>query len=172
MIFELLTWLKAVGIVSLPFIKMFSLWICYQMGIGYIAWATARFYSTNCAGPGISGFVSSLFTMGSPICISAWISHAAFVTIYVTAFIAAVVFGIMWFWKKFNNDKTIQNLKLELNNLKQKFDYKSPSQIQKKEIYKNIDKHFSSYHTVNAPAADTQKTEFKSGNNKDKIYSL
>ena len=109
MVLGFIAWVKALGIVCLPFIKIAALWFSYQLGIGYVAWATARFYSTHCAGPGLNGFITSLFTMGSPICISAWISHAAFVVIYVTAFVAAVVFGVMWVWKRLTNDKTIKN---------------------------------------------------------------
>lgn len=120
MILGFIAWVKALCVVSIPFIKIAALWVCYQLGIGYIAWATARFYSTHCAGPGLNGFVSSLFTMGSPICISAWISHAAFVAIYVTAFVAAVVFGVMWIWKRMTNDKIIKNLYDEINHLNRK----------------------------------------------------
>ena len=118
MVLGFIAWVKALGIVCLPFIKIAALWFSYQLGIGYVAWATARFYSTHCAGPGLNGFITSLFTMGSPICISAWISHAAFVVIYVTAFVAAVVFGVMWVWKRLTNDKTIKNLHDEINNLR------------------------------------------------------
>ena len=34
---EILVWIKSLGIVCFPFIKMFSLWVCYQLGIGYLA---------------------------------------------------------------------------------------------------------------------------------------
>lgn len=117
---DILVWCKALGIVCMPFIKITALWLSYQLGIGYLAWATARFYSTHCAGPGFQGFISSLFSMGSPICISAWLSHAAFVVIYVTAIVAAVVFGLMWFWKRLANDKTIKILHEEIHLLRSK----------------------------------------------------
>ena len=113
----ILQWLHALMIVCTPFVKIVSLWIFYQLGMGYIAWSTARFYSINCAAPGLAGYISSLLTMGSPICISAWISHTAFVAIYIASFIGAVIFSIMWFLKKLTNDKIVKDLQSEINSL-------------------------------------------------------
>ena len=100
-------WFSALFVVCTPFIKMALIWFAWQTGIGWLAWSTARFYSNHCAAPGINGFISSLFSMGSPICISAWFSHAAFVVAYITAFIAAVLLIILWLWKRVTQDKNI-----------------------------------------------------------------
>ena len=85
-IIGLWNWFLALGVVASPFVKIFMIWLGWQLGLGAMAWGTARFYSENCAASGISGFFSSLFTMGSPVCISAWVGVAAFSIAYITAF--------------------------------------------------------------------------------------
>ena len=110
-------WFSALFVVCTPFIKMALIWFAWQTGIGWLAWSTARFYSNHCAAPGINGFISSLFSMGSPICISAWFSHAAFVIAYITAFIAAVLLVILWLWKHVTRDKNIVLLRQQISSL-------------------------------------------------------
>ena len=113
-------WCSALLVVCSPFIKIALLWLGWQTGVGWAAWSTARFYSNNCAAAGFWGFTSSLFTMGSPICVGAWFSHAAFVVAYVTAFITAVLVVILWLWKRITQDKSIQLLKQEIASLNTK----------------------------------------------------
>jgi hypothetical protein len=114
------SWCSALLVVCSPFIKIALLWVGWQTGVGWAAWSTARFYSNNCAAPGLWGFTSSLFTMGSPICIGAWFSHAAFVVAYVTAFITAVLVVMLWLWKHITQDKSVQLLKQEIYSLNAK----------------------------------------------------
>ena len=111
-------WLLALGVVASPFIKIFMIWLGWQLGLGAMAWGTARFYSENCAAPGISGFLSSLFTMGSPVCISAWVGVAAFSIAYITAFIAAVMLVVVWLWNRTMRDSVVRKLMGEISQLK------------------------------------------------------
>ena len=90
--------------------QMAILWFGWQAGIGWLAWSTARFYSNNCAAPGFSGFISSLSTMGSPICLGAWFSHAAFVVAYITAFVVAVLVVVLWLWNRIIQDRGYETI--------------------------------------------------------------
>ena len=119
----MLDWLYALAIVCQPFAKMALIWLSYQVGLGGIAWSSARFYSTHCAAPGIHGFISSLFTMGSPICISMWFTHAAFLVAYVCAFVATIVFIFVWLWNRVTKDPIIRSLRLEIATLKDQTGY-------------------------------------------------
>ena len=116
----LIAWLKALTVVCMPFIEMGLIWLGWQVGIGWMAWSTARFYSSNCAPAGVSGFVSSLFTMGSPVCIGAWFSHATFVVAYITAFAVAVLLVTLWLWNRITKDSTVKRLQVELDTLRGK----------------------------------------------------
>ena len=121
---NMLDWLYAFAIVCQPFAKMALIWLGYQVGLGGIAWSSARFYSKHCAASGLHGFISSLFTMGSPICISAWFTHAAFLVAYVCAFVATIVFIFVWLWNRATNDPIIRSLRLEIATLKNQTGYK------------------------------------------------
>lgn len=114
----LIGWFKALFIVSSPFLKMGAIWAAGQLGIAWLAWSTARFYSIHCAPPGITGFAQSLFTMGGPVCISAWASHTAFVAIYITAFIVTITYVVMKGWNTLSRDKTVLKLQEEIQILK------------------------------------------------------
>ncbi len=116
----LIAWLKALTVVCMPFFEMALIWLGWQVGIGWMAWSTARFYSSNCAPAGVSGFVSSLFTMGSPVCIGAWFSHATFVVAYITAFAVAVLLVTLWLWNRITKDNTVKRLRVELDTLRGK----------------------------------------------------
>ena len=99
----ILVWGKALVVVASPFIKMAALWLSWQLGIGFLAWSTARFYGINCAPPGFSGYIGALFAMGNPICVSAWFSHGAFVVAYIASFVAAMLIAMIWLWKQTNS---------------------------------------------------------------------
>ena len=116
----LIAWLRALTVVCMPFLKMALVWLGWQVGIGWMAWSTARFYSSNCAPAGVSGFISSLFTMGSPVCIGAWFSHATFVVAYITAFAVAVLLVTLWLWNRITKDNTVKRLRVELDTLRGK----------------------------------------------------
>ena len=107
---------------------MAMIWLTWQAGIGLMAWGTARFYAQNCAAAGVRGYFSSLFSMGSPVCISAWFSHGAFVVAYVTAFIVAILFTIIWLWNRVTKDPIIANLKNEISILRETIQQISPKQ--------------------------------------------
>ena len=111
-------WCKALFTVITPLIKIIMLWLSWQLGIGVLAWSTARFYGINCAPPGFTGFMASLFAMGNPICVSAWFSHGAFVVAYITSFIAAILISLLWLWKRTTAYPMIQKLREELETLK------------------------------------------------------
>lgn len=117
---SLWNWTAALTVVAAPFINMALLWFGWQVGIGWMAWSTARFYSTNCAAAGVNGFISSLFTMGSPICIAAWFSHATFVVAYITAFAVAVLLVTLWLWNHITQDRGVKRLQKELATLRSK----------------------------------------------------
>ena len=89
-----------------------------QLGVGFTAWSTARFYGVHCTPPGINGYVTSLVTMGSPICISTWISHAGFVITYITSFMVASMLIMLYCRKKTDSVNLIKKLKKELKELK------------------------------------------------------
>ncbi len=125
-------WICALWVVCQPFAKMAAIWLGYQVSLGGIAWSSARFYSDNCAAPGFNGFVSSLFTMGSPICISMWFTHAAFVVAYVCAFVATVVFIFVWLYNRATTDPLVQALRLEVATLKGRLN-RNPKQPEKRE---------------------------------------
>ena len=114
----MLDWLCALGTVLKPIIYSAGIWLTWQLGIGVMAWSTARFYGINCAPPGLSGFISSLFAMGNPICVSTWLSHAAFVVTYVASFIAAVMITIIWVWRRAAAYPVIHQLRQEIADLK------------------------------------------------------
>ena len=123
---SLLNWLSALTVVCAPFLEMGLIWIGWQVGIGWMAWSTARFYSSNCAPAGASGFISSLFTMGSPVCIGAWFSHATFVVAYITAFAVAVLLVTLWLWNRITKDSTVKRLRVELDTLRGKLNNREP----------------------------------------------
>ena len=127
---SLWNWLTALSVVCLPFINLAALWLAWRTGIGWAAWSSARFYSNNCAPSGVSGFFTSLFTMGSPICISAWFSHAAFVVAYITAFVVAVMVVSLWLWNRVTGDRNVKQLQAEIEKLRAK------AQIKKSEMMK------------------------------------
>ena len=110
-------WCSALCVVFSPFIKMTFLWFSWQLGLGWLAWSTARFYSNNCAAAGLNGYISSLFTMGSPICLSAWFSHGAFVVAYITAFITAVFIVLLWVWNRITQNPRVKLLHHKINSL-------------------------------------------------------
>tara|TARA_Y100000817_G_scaffold312746_1_gene307266 strand:+ start:1432 stop:1791 length:360 start_codon:yes stop_codon:yes gene_type:complete len=110
----IIIWGKSLLVVCKPFIQTAIIWLLWQVGIGFTAWSAARFYGIHCAPPGVNGFVSSLVLMGSPICISAWISHAGFVITYITSFIVSCMIIILWCWKKTNNTGIIQQIRTEM----------------------------------------------------------
>lgn len=126
-------WFSALAVVSAPFLQMAFVWLGWQVGIGWLAWSTARFYSSNCAPAGISGLISSLFTMGSPVCIGAWFSHATFVVAYITAFIVAVLLVTLWLWNYVTKDSNVKKLQKELAILRGKMNKKTPK-IQSPEV--------------------------------------
>lgn len=126
-------WFSALAVVCAPFLEMAIIWLGWQVGIGWLAWSTARFYSSNCAPTGVSGFISSLFTMGSPVCIGAWFSHATFVVAYITAFAVAVLLVTLWLWNRVTKDSNVKKLQKELAILRGKMSEKS-SAIQQPEI--------------------------------------
>jgi len=124
---SLWNWLTALSVVCLPFLNMAAVWWAWQAGIGWAAWSTARFYSNNCAPAGVSGYITSLFTMGSPICISAWFSHAAFVVAYITAFVVAVMVVSLWLWNRVTGDQNVKKLQAEVERLRGKTLMKMPN---------------------------------------------
>jgi len=126
----LMVWCKALFVVMTPFIKMITLWMSWQLGIGALAWSTARFYGINCAPPGFTGFMASLFAMGNPICVSAWFSHGAFVVAYITSFIATILISFLWLWKKTTAYPMIQNLREEIQLLKKQI----PKSVESKKL--------------------------------------
>ena len=119
-------WLSALFVVCTPFINMALIWLGWQAGVGCLAWSTARFYSNNCAAPGVHGFISSLFTMGSPICVGAWFSHAAFAIAYITSFVAAILIVTLWLWNRIAQDSNIKKLQKEVATLQGKMKDTSP----------------------------------------------
>ena len=114
----LIAWGKALIVVIGPFLKLAAIWSAWQLGIGCMAWGTARFYSINCAPPGLTGYFASLFAMGNPICVSAWFSHAAFVVAYIASFVAALLIAMIWVWKQSSAYPMIRKLRKELEELK------------------------------------------------------
>jgi hypothetical protein len=58
--------------------------------------------------------------MGSPICISAWFSHAAFVVAYITAFVVAVMVVSLWLWNRVTGDQNVKKLQAEVKRLRTK----------------------------------------------------
>jgi len=114
---SIVQWFSALAVVCAPFFEMGLLWLGWQVGIGWLAWSTARFYSSNCAPAGISGFCSSLFTMGSPVCIGAWFSHATFVVAYITAFVVAVLLVTLCLWNRVTKDSNVKKLQKEIEQL-------------------------------------------------------
>ena len=115
---DILVWGKSFVIVVLPFLKMALLWVAWQLGVGGFAWSSARIYSFNCAPPGVSGYVISLFSMGNPICVSLWFSHAAFVVAYITSFVAAILIVLIWLYKRSSAYPMIKRLQIEIKELK------------------------------------------------------
>ena len=116
---EILLWGKSALIVLKPFAQTAFIWLCWQTGIGFLAWSSARFYGINCAPPGINGYISSLFSMGSPICISTWISHTGMVVPYEFSFVAASMLSVLWIWKKTATiSPVIKKLQDEIKDLK------------------------------------------------------
>ena len=138
MLISLCNWFAALMVVAQPFIQMAILWFGWQMGIGWLAWSTARFYSNNCATPGFSGFISSLSTMGSPICLGAWFSHAAFVVAYITAFVVAVLVVVLWLWNRIVQDRGVKRLQIEIAHLKAQIQKKPPMIFQKKDLQSGV----------------------------------
>ena len=122
----LIVWLSSLFVVCTPFINMALIWLGWQAGIGCLVWSTARFYSNNCAAPGVHGFISSLFTMGSPICVGAWFSHAAFAIAYITSFVAAILIVTLWLWNRIAQDSNIKKLQKEVATLQGKMKDTSP----------------------------------------------
>ena len=114
------------------------IWLGWQVGLGWLAWSTARFYSSNCAPPGTHGFVSSLFTMGSPVCIGTWFSHATFVIAYITAFVVAVLLVTLWLWNRVTQDSTVKKLQKELAALQGKMKDTSPELEQTQHVSDEI----------------------------------
>ena len=135
---SLWTWLSAFAVVCTPFIEMGLIWLGWQVGLGWLAWSTARFYSSNCAPPGTHGFVSSLFTMGSPVCIGTWFSHATFVIAYITAFVVAVLLVTLWLWNRVTQDSTVKKLQKELAALQGKMKDTSPELEQTQHVSDEI----------------------------------
>jgi len=131
---SLWNWCTALVVVAQPFFQMAILWFGWQAGIGWLAWSTARFYSNNCAAPGFSGFISSLSTMGSPICLGAWFSHAAFVVAYITAFVVAVLVVVLWLWNRIIQDRGMKRLQVELAHLQTQIQKKTPTTFQKNDL--------------------------------------
>ena len=117
----LIAWCKAFTVVAAPFLKLVAIWVTWQLGIGGLAWTTARFYSINCAPPGVTGFFASLFAMGNPICVSAWFSHGAFVVAYIASFVAALLIAMIWIWKQSTAYPMIQKLRREIKDLKAEY---------------------------------------------------
>ena len=116
--YPFVVWVSALFVVCTPFINMALIWLGWQAGVGCLAWSTARFYSNNCAAPGVHGFISSLFTMGSPICVGAWFSHAAFAIAYITSFVAAILIVTLWLWNRIAQDSNIKKLQQDLTLLR------------------------------------------------------
>ena len=131
-------WLSALFVVCTPFINMALIWLGWQAGVGCLAWSTARFYSNNCAAPGVHGFISSLFTMGSPICVGAWFSHAAFAIAYITSFVAAILIVTLWLWNRIAQDSNIKKLQKEVATLQGKMKDTSPELEQTRHVSDEI----------------------------------
>ena len=132
---NLFNWCNALLIVASPFLKTVAIWFGWQMSIGLLAWSTARFYGINCTPPGLSGFVTSLFAMGNPICVSAWFSHASFVVAYIASFVAAMLIAMIWIWKRTSAYPMIKKLRNEIQILK---DDKSPTIKQLREQIRKL----------------------------------
>jgi len=126
----LIVWGKALVVVAAPFLKLCAIWTAWQLGIGGMAWGTARFYSINCAPPGVTGYFASLFAMGNPICVSAWFSHAAFVVAYIASFVAAMLIAILWVWKQSTAYPMIKTLRGEIEELKAYITTTTPTRSQ------------------------------------------
>ena len=61
------------------------------------SWLSARWYSKNCIGEGLTGLYQSYWKMGSPMCTTLLISHVSLLAIAIASVICTVML-FLWFW--------------------------------------------------------------------------
>jgi hypothetical protein len=76
--------------------------------------------------------------MGSPICVGAWFSHAAFAIAYITSFVAAILIVTLWLWNRIAQDSNIKKLQQDLTLLQGKMKDTSPELEQTQHVSDEI----------------------------------
>ena len=61
------------------------------------SWLSARWYSKNCVGEGLSGLYQSYWKMGSPVCTGLLVSHVALLAIAVSSIVCTMII-FLWMW--------------------------------------------------------------------------
>ena len=85
-----------------------GVWAVIHTAVGWLSSTSFYFYSKNCY---------SLFTMGSPVCMSAWVSHLIFMIAYVIIFMLPFVLGGLWLYSNIFQDPLVIRSKEEIMRL-------------------------------------------------------
>jgi hypothetical protein len=96
-----ITWCGGIWTVAQPLIPGIIAIGSWMFGSHFLAfggsWLSARWYSKNCIGEGLSGMFQSYWKMGSPMCTSLLVSHVALLAVAVASVVCtAIIF--LWLW--------------------------------------------------------------------------
>ena len=101
-ILGILTWCGSVVTAVKPFLPGFMVAIGWTTGSHVIAfggsWWSARRYSINCIGEGLSGLYNSYWTMGSATCTTLLFSHVSLIGVAIASMLASLaIFGLIFY---------------------------------------------------------------------------
>ena len=78
-------YLQSLYVVSKPIMTYMSIKLSILTTTYIGEWYSARLYSINCIGEGITGFTNHFFTFASPTCSGLLLSHVSLLGVFITS---------------------------------------------------------------------------------------
>jgi len=101
-----------------PVIIYTGMRITWLTGIGVVEWWSARLYSINCIGEGVSGLYNHIWNIGSPVCTGLLTTHIGLMGVLVASFIITVLWSMYSIINKLKENVVSDDILNEYNSMK------------------------------------------------------
>ena len=111
-------YISAGYLLAKPVIIYTGMRITWLAGISVVEWWSARLYSINCIGEGVSGYYNHIWNIASPVCTGLLTTHIGLMGVLVASFIITVLWSMYSIINKIKDNVVSSDIMNEYNNMK------------------------------------------------------
>ena len=111
-------YISAGYLLAKPVIIYTGMRITWLAGISVVEWWSARLYSINCIGEGISGYYNHIWNIASPVCTGLLTTHIGLMGVLVASFIITFLWSIYLIINKLKDNIVSSDIMNEYKKMK------------------------------------------------------